>query len=296
MSLHGYELFQKLETIGFHTIDQGSLYRLLRQLEKENLVASEWDTTGNGPAKRCHKITEVGVTYLKEYANQLETYQSILDQFFITYSNLLEFFIPSFKRKAPMTRGGMKMSTTTKKSEQVKKAVVKEEGYQVMPFVDTIWNQFAKSLDWAKELQESGEEAYLKTVKETIKFNKDFRNSFLNLYQESKRTNSEIVDSVSALYKKNDALQIDFPELTDQFRDVSDRVENLALTPIKLSFDLMDRLDNNLVENSENYVHYVRERRNDLLKVTSDYVEIAKNNHKNIFSMIEKSVKVHVNN
>jgi len=196
-----------------------------------------------------------------------------------------------------MTRGGMKMSTTTKKSEQVKKAAeVKEEGYQVMPFVDTIWNQFALSLDWAKELQESGEEAYLKTVKETIKFNKDFRNSFLNLYQESKKTNSEIVDSVSALYKKNDVLQIDFPELTDQFRDVSDRVENLALTPIKLSFDLMDRFDNNLVENSENSVHYVRERRNDLLKVTSDYVEIAKNNHKNIFSMIEKSVKVHVNN
>jgi Polyhydroxyalkanoic acid inclusion protein (PhaP_Bmeg) len=196
-----------------------------------------------------------------------------------------------------MTRGGMKMSTTTKKSEQVKKAaVVKEEGYQVMPFVDTLWNQFGLSLDWAKELQESGEEAYLKTVKETIKVNKDFRNSFLNLYQESKRTNSEIVDSVSALYKKNDAFQIDFPELTDQFRDVSDRVENLALTPIKLSFDLMDRFDNNLVENSENYVHYVRERRNDLLKVTSDYVEIAKNNHKNIFSMIEKSVKVHVNN
>ena len=196
-----------------------------------------------------------------------------------------------------MTRGGMKMSTTTKISEQAKKAaVVKEEGYQVMPFVDTIWNQFALSLDWAKKLQESGEEVYLKTVKETIKVNKDFRNSFLNLYQESKKTNSEIVDSVSALYKKNDAFQIDFPELTDQFRDVSDRVENLALTPIKLSFDLMDRFDNNLVENSENYVHYVRERRNDLLKVTSDYVEIAKNNHKNIFSMIEKSVKVHVNN
>lgn len=196
-----------------------------------------------------------------------------------------------------MTRGGMKMSTTTKKSEQVKKAAkVKEEGYQAMPFVDTIWNQFALSLDWAKELQESGEEAYLKTVKETIKFNKDYRNSFLNLYQESKKTNSEIVDSVSALYKKNDVLQIDFPELTDQFRDVSDRVENLALTPIKLSFDLMDRFDNNLVENSENYVHYVRERRNDLLKVTSDYVEIAKNNYANIFSMIEKSVKVHVNN
>jgi hypothetical protein len=195
-----------------------------------------------------------------------------------------------------MTRGGTKLSTMTKKSEQVKKAAeVKEEGYQVMPFVDTLWNQFGISLDRAKELQESGEEAYLKTVKETIKFNQEFRNSFLNLFQESKKTNSEIVDSVSVLFNKNDALQMDFPELTDQFRDVSDRVENLALTPIKLSFDLMDRFDNNLVENSENYVHYTRERRNDLLKVIDDYVETAKNNHKNIVSMFEKSVKVFVN-
>ncbi|MEH6991504.1 hypothetical protein V7075_02210 [Neobacillus drentensis] len=188
------------------------------------------------------------------------------------------------------------MNTTTKKIEQVKKAaVVKEEDYQIMPLVETLWNQFGLTLDKAKELQESGEEAYLKTLKETIKFNKEFRNSFTNLYQESKKTNSGIVDGVSALMKKNDPLQIDFPELSDQFRDVSERVENLALTPIKLSFDLMDQFDNNLVENSENYVYYVRERRNDLLKVTDDYVEIAKNNHKNIVSMIEKSVKVFVN-
>lgn len=105
MSLHGYELFQKLETFGFHTIDQGNLYRLLRQLEKENPVSSEWDTTGNGPAKRRYKITEVGVTYLKGYANQLEIYQSMLDQFFTMYSNLLELFIPSFKRKDPIEKG-----------------------------------------------------------------------------------------------------------------------------------------------------------------------------------------------
>jgi PadR family transcriptional regulator, regulatory protein PadR len=51
MSLHGYELFQKLETFGFHTIDQGSLYRLLRQLEKENLVSSEMGYYGKWSGK-----------------------------------------------------------------------------------------------------------------------------------------------------------------------------------------------------------------------------------------------------
>jgi PadR family transcriptional regulator, regulatory protein PadR len=99
VSLHGYELSQKLQSFGFHSIDQGNLYRLLRQLEKENLVSSEWDTTGTGPAKRRYTITGVGITYLKGYANQLESYQSMLDQFFNMYTNLLELYIPSFQKK-----------------------------------------------------------------------------------------------------------------------------------------------------------------------------------------------------
>ena len=103
-SLHGYELSQKLETFGFKTLDQGNLYRMLRQLEKDKLVSSEWDTTGSGPAKRRYSITKAGVTYLKGYANQLETYQSILDQFFKMYSSFLELYIPSFQKRDPIEK------------------------------------------------------------------------------------------------------------------------------------------------------------------------------------------------
>jgi PadR family transcriptional regulator PadR len=99
VSLHGYELSQKLEAFGFKTLDQGNLYRMLRQLEKDNLVSSEWDTTGTGPAKRRYSITKAGVTYLKGYANQLETYQSLLDQFFKMYTSVLELYLPSFQKK-----------------------------------------------------------------------------------------------------------------------------------------------------------------------------------------------------
>jgi PadR family transcriptional regulator, regulatory protein PadR len=102
VSLHGYELSQRLHSLGFQTIDQGNVYRLLRQLEKENLVSSEWDTKGTGPAKRRYTITKAGITYLKGYANQLESYQSMLDQFFTMYSNLLGLYIPSFKKKEPI--------------------------------------------------------------------------------------------------------------------------------------------------------------------------------------------------
>jgi PadR family transcriptional regulator, regulatory protein PadR len=99
VSLHGYELSQKLQAFGFKSIDQGNLYRLLRKLEADELVSSEWDTTGNGPAKRKYSITKAGITYLKGYANQLETYQAMLDQFFSMYSSFLELYIPSFSTR-----------------------------------------------------------------------------------------------------------------------------------------------------------------------------------------------------
>lgn len=99
VSLHGYELSQKLEAFGFKTLDQGNLYRLLRQLEKDKFLSSEWDTTGSGPAKRRYSITKAGITYLEGSANQLESYQSLLDQFFKMYSSFLELYMPSFHLK-----------------------------------------------------------------------------------------------------------------------------------------------------------------------------------------------------
>jgi PadR family transcriptional regulator PadR len=99
VSLHGYELSQRLEAFGFKTLDQGNLYRLLRQLEKDELVSSEWDTSGSGPAKRRYSITKAGITYLKGTANQLETYQSLLEQFFKMYTSFFELYIPSFQKK-----------------------------------------------------------------------------------------------------------------------------------------------------------------------------------------------------
>ena len=108
MTLHGYELSQKLQAFGFKTIDQGNLYRLLRQLEKEELVSSEWDTNGSGPAKRRYSITNAGITYLKGYANQLESYQSMLDQFFKMYSSFFELYIPSFQKRDPIEKESSK--------------------------------------------------------------------------------------------------------------------------------------------------------------------------------------------
>jgi len=47
---YGYSLVQRLEENNV-SIDQSTLYPLLRRLEKQELLTSEWDTTENRPRK-----------------------------------------------------------------------------------------------------------------------------------------------------------------------------------------------------------------------------------------------------
>ncbi len=47
---YGYSLVQSLEQSGI-TIEQSTLYPLLRRLEKQELVTSHWDTTESRPRK-----------------------------------------------------------------------------------------------------------------------------------------------------------------------------------------------------------------------------------------------------
>ena len=90
-STHGYDLIQQLMKFGFQSIDQGNVYRILRQLEKEDMVESVWDTTAGGPAKRIYSITDAGEEYLASWAGVLEQYQKMLEQFFSAYT---QFFMP----------------------------------------------------------------------------------------------------------------------------------------------------------------------------------------------------------
>jgi PadR family transcriptional regulator, regulatory protein PadR len=90
-NLHGYKLIQELARFGFSSVDQGNVYRTLRQLEKDDLVKSEWDTTTGGPAKRIYSITEAGEAYLKTCSDALEQYQSVINRFFTIY---MDMFLP----------------------------------------------------------------------------------------------------------------------------------------------------------------------------------------------------------
>lgn len=82
---HGYQLLQRLVAFGFAALDPGTVYRTLRQLEKDGLVSSSWDTSHDGPARRIYTITDAGLAFLQTWASSLEQYRATLDKFFDLY-------------------------------------------------------------------------------------------------------------------------------------------------------------------------------------------------------------------
>ena len=85
-SSYGYELMEKMGTFGLSMMNPGTFYRTLRQMEKDGMVKSSWDTSEAGPARRVYSITEAGEAYLKYWADSLDQYQKMMDTFFYLYS------------------------------------------------------------------------------------------------------------------------------------------------------------------------------------------------------------------
>jgi PadR family transcriptional regulator len=84
--LHGYELIERLpEVAGEGRIDVGNLYRLLRSLEAEGLVSSEWSAELPGPAKRTYELTDEGRRLLDRWAEALRQAQTDVQGFLDRY-------------------------------------------------------------------------------------------------------------------------------------------------------------------------------------------------------------------
>jgi poly-beta-hydroxybutyrate-responsive repressor len=88
---HGYELMERLtRDEEAPDADPGLLYRTLRQLEKEGLVHSAWDTEGRGPARRLYQVTPEGIEYLHAWTINLRRTRQRLDRFLAEYETYFQ--------------------------------------------------------------------------------------------------------------------------------------------------------------------------------------------------------------
>lgn len=83
---HGYDLLERLpELSGEPRVEMGNLYRLLRALEEEGFVSSEWDASSPGPAKRRYALTDAGARLLDQWAEALRRSQDRTARFLDRY-------------------------------------------------------------------------------------------------------------------------------------------------------------------------------------------------------------------
>jgi len=74
---YGYSLVQKLEAKNV-PIEAGTLYPLLRRLEKQNLLISEWDTSESRPRK-FYKLSNLGEEVFVRLKNEWISLSKQLD-------------------------------------------------------------------------------------------------------------------------------------------------------------------------------------------------------------------------
>ncbi|HEX6680065.1 MAG TPA: PadR family transcriptional regulator [Gaiellaceae bacterium] len=85
-SAHGYDLLEQIaELTGDRRIDMGNLYRVLRALEEDGIVTSEWRDDAPGPSKRIYELTDEGRRVLDGWADALRANQQLVSSFLDRY-------------------------------------------------------------------------------------------------------------------------------------------------------------------------------------------------------------------
>ena len=84
---HGYELLERLRDFAIEG-DPGGLYRTLRAMEHEHLLASAWEPSYRGPDRRRYELTEGGLTWLDDWARTLADTGRVIDAYLARYERL----------------------------------------------------------------------------------------------------------------------------------------------------------------------------------------------------------------
>ena len=86
---HGYDLLERIQSLGFDGSDPGGLYRALRSLEKERLVRSVWEPSESGPDRRTYEITRKGMERLHESAKAVAAGHETVAAFLSRYQEFV---------------------------------------------------------------------------------------------------------------------------------------------------------------------------------------------------------------
>lgn len=77
--IYGYELAAKLESYGFHSLSEGTIYPLLLRMQKEGLISATLRKSTAGPKRKYYTLTEKGEQELELFIGRWEQVSSSVD-------------------------------------------------------------------------------------------------------------------------------------------------------------------------------------------------------------------------
>lgn len=83
---HGYELLERLRTLGLVEGDPAGIYRTLRGMEQDGLARSVWRSSAAGPARRTYSLTAEGLAALDAVTREVRDTRRTLDAYLDRYS------------------------------------------------------------------------------------------------------------------------------------------------------------------------------------------------------------------
>lgn len=87
---HGYDLLEQVHELGLVAADMPGLYRSLRSMEEDGLVASEWEKSQFGPPRRSYRLSDEGRSALSRVFDELTKVHDLLTKLLERFGGLID--------------------------------------------------------------------------------------------------------------------------------------------------------------------------------------------------------------
>ncbi|MGG0177309.1 hypothetical protein [Gottfriedia acidiceleris] len=186
---------------------------------------------------------------------------------------------------------------TTQKASKPKAEVQKikdekVEKYFMDPFFNTLWDQYESSLTYLRVSREQKLDSFIKVLKETRKFNEEYRNAVNGLFNEIKYFNNYINANTSRIKIAKIDESSEVQSTLNLFEETVNNFTELISTPFKASVELVERLEEQYEQAGKYYIESLKERERVWSSLNEHTFQSLRAAHTNLNHRIEDSFKL----
>ncbi|MEE6452680.1 hypothetical protein RAH41_19125 [Gottfriedia acidiceleris] len=166
------------------------------------------------------------------------------------------------------------------------------EKYFMDSFFNTLWDQYESSLTYIRDSREQRLNSFIKVVKETRKFNEEYRNAVNGLFEEIKYFNNHIKANTTRIKIAKTEESSEVQSSVNVFEQTVNKFTELVSTPFKASVELIEKVEEQYESYAKYYIEDLKERERVWSSLNDHYLQSLRAAHTNFNHRIEESFKM----